>query len=100
MLLFFRILAQFLLLITLNLASAANYERHNNDNHDPGQFQSINSFGGNSVTYSGSGSNTFSQNGGSNVVISRRLGPNQQSDDYISVSNPKIRIDGDYCKHF
>lgn len=81
------------MIAAINCAVAANSDRYNNDY----STQSVNSFGGNSVVYSGSGSNLISQNGGSNVIVSRRMGSNQESDDYVSISNPKIRIDGDYC---
>lgn len=62
-----------------------------------GQFQSSNGFGGNSFVSSGSGTHSVVQTGGNNIVISRRMGANQELDDYISISNPNIRIDGDYC---
>lgn len=81
-------------------ASADKEEERNNPrwNNYQGQFQSSNGFGGNSFVSSGSGTHSVVQTGGNNIVISRRMGANNELDDYISISHPNIRIDGDYCK--
>lgn len=57
-----------------------------------GQYQDEN---GNINTASHS---SFSSGGGSNVVVNRRMGPNQEVSEFISVTNPNVKIDGDYCK--
>ena len=68
------------------------------------QFQSSNGgggAGGSSFTSSQSGSQSViqSSNGDSHVIITRRTGKDgQETDPYISVTNPNVRIDGDYCK--
>lgn len=72
-----------------------NYQ---NQNNFQGQFQTSSNFG-NGNSFMSSGTHSFMQgSGGNNVVISRRMGPNQQNEDYISIASPSIRIDGDYCK--
>lgn len=53
--------------------------------------------GGNSIIQSGTSNSVFQSNG-NNVIISRRMGPDNVEHDYISISNPDVRIDGDYCK--
>lgn len=59
-------------------------------------FQSNTQYGGSSFV--SSGSHSIMQGGGGNgVIISRRMGPNQEREDYISTISPKIIIDGDYC---
>jgi len=42
------------------------------------------------------GTNSVVQSNGNSVVISRRMGPNNEEQQYISVSSPNVRIDGDY----
>jgi len=39
---------------------------------------------------------SFSSGGGSNIAVNRRMGPNQESIDVISMTNPNVKIDGDY----
>jgi len=44
----------------------------------------------------GDASSSVSQSNGNNVFISRRMGPNNVENVYISVSNPNVKVDGDY----
>lgn len=84
-----------MIMLLNQLANAVDQEDANQrynprfNNYQQGQFQS--NFGGSSFV---------SSNDGNNVVVSRRMGPNQEVEDYISVSQPKIRIDGEYCNSF
>lgn len=53
---------------------------------------------GSSFSSGGGNSNSVFQTNGNSVVISRRMGPNNEEQEFISVSNPDVKIEGDYCK--
>ena len=48
--------------------------------------------------HASTGSNSVYQSNGQSVIINRRMGPDRKEQTYVSVSNPKVTIDGDYCK--
>lgn len=82
-------LLEILLCLHLTSVNAAN-------DFYQGQFQSSNVVDGNS--YVSGGSNSVFQSNGNTVVINRRMGPNNEEDNVVTVSNPNVKIDGDYCK--
>lgn len=83
--------------LLMNQAAAQydQYDEFDDDrNFNQGQSFSSNSFGGNSF-----GSHSVISSDGNNIIINRRMGPDQKPEDYISVTKPNIRIDGDYCEN-
>lgn len=93
------ILARFLVAF-LHVMMISAYGSDGNFNYAGYQSQYGNGGNGGGISFNSFGGTSQSvfQNGGNSVVISRRMGGNDEVEDYISVSNPKIRIDGDYCK--
>jgi hypothetical protein len=82
----------------INAVNQGNFQSSSSFGDGNG-FQSRSTFSDGNGFVSSSGSHQIIQsNGNNNVVISRRMNADNVQEDYISMSNPKIIIDGEYCK--
>lgn len=95
-----KILTFNILLLTANAVLAAQNEADSGEELSP--FTNNNnkntfSSNGNSFFSSGQSSHSVINANGNSVVVSKRF-VNGKEENYISTTNPKIRIDGEYCK--
>jgi hypothetical protein len=84
---------------SFNLPASHAYDREGRPNYQQNQFHSSSSSFGTGNGFADE-SSIVQNNGNNRVIINSRIGPNGEKEKFISMSNPRIIIDGDYCEAF